>query len=129
MNLNGWQRLGIALSALWWLTCLSLFLIEYLEASPFPSTLFVAHNSTSIFSIMPLEIAGLTSSETVADVNTLMLITALLAPIVAWMLSVVGMVVVRWIAAGFEPPQVEPPVLTNPITRGQFQQELVGQTE
>ena len=129
MNFNGWQRLGISLSALWWLAGLSLFLAEYLQASPFTSTLFVVHHSTSIFSIIPLEIAGLSSSETVADVNTLMVITALLAPIGAWLLSVVSMIVVRWIAAGFEPPAAEPPVLTSPITSGQFRRELVTEVE
>lgn len=129
MKFNGWQRLGIVLSALWWFTCLSLYLIEYLQASPFTSTLFVAYKSTSIFSIIPLEIAGLSSSETIPDVNTLMVVTALLMPILTWLLVTVGMIMVRWIAVGFEPLQAEPPVLTNAINSKKFHQELVSQAE
>ena len=129
MYLNGWQRLGVVLSALWWFTCLSLFLIEYTEASPFSSTLFVTHQATSIFSFIPLEIGGLSSSGTVAEINVLMLVAALSVPVLSWILAAAIMIIMSWIAVGFEPHRAEPPVLTNPINPRRFKQELVNQVE
>jgi len=129
MNLNGWQRLGIVLSAFWWTTCLGLLLIEYLQASPLSTTLFVVHKSTSVFSLIPLELAGLSSSQTIAELNTLNVTLTILVPFLAWALVQAGTIVARWIGAGFELPKMEPPVLTNPISTKQFQQEFINQTK
>lgn len=129
MNLNGWQRLSIVLFALWWTASLSLFLIEYLQASLFSTSLFVTHKSASFFSLMPLELAGLSSSQTIAEINTLNVAAAILFPFFLWALVQIGTIVTRWIAVGFELPQMEPPVLTNPISTQQLQQELINQTK
>ena len=129
MNLTGWQRLGIVLSILWWIACICLFLVEYYETSPFSTTLFVSQESNSIFSFIPLEIAGLSSTGTVAEVNLPMTIFALTLPLILWLTGTACMLVTRWIANGFEPPRAEPPVLTNPIITRQFEQPFASRVE
>src|SRR5438093_7248224 len=117
VRLNGWQRIGVVLSALWAVVVCSVAFISYTDATPYSQSRFVvwynakdgkelkakSHDANWVELLQEAQRRGLvepTKSLNI-DVFFMMLFVPLL---IGWLVSYLSVWTVRWIVRGFCPP-------------------------